>query len=383
MVNEWPDEQEGLWEEYSEIRRGEKEGENRTEWEALANEFYAANKEAMDVGGEVAWEDRKFGDEISALQHAENLLIDRGKIAFYSEYQNDPQEAKPALYKISADIVMNSLNRVERFNIPKGCAFLVGFADVNINERGINWVVAGFMGDMTGFIVDYGKHPEGKGKALRRDDEPEDVAVFRGLKETTTLLAKKQYMYEGRRIPIQLLLYDCSYRMTTVFRWVDWASANAPDFASGIKGVACSRGKEGKRYAQTKAIGRPGNNLHLTEYPGKGKVIIHNTDYWRVHAQKAYLLPVGSIGSLSLYGSAPEVHKRYGTEMASKQLVQFLQGDVSDAYDWRIQPGVYDDLLDSTVGCCVAASFAGATVDGEVVGQQMRKQPPRVKQHNI
>jgi hypothetical protein len=35
------------------------------------------------------------------------------------------------------------------------------------------------------------------------------------------------------------------------------------------------------------------------------------------------------------------------------------------------------------LGCCAAASFAGATVDGEVVGQQVRKQPPKVKQHNI
>lgn len=383
MVNEWPDEQEGLWQEYTDIRRGENGGENRSEWEQMANEFYTQNREAMDKGAEVAWEHRKFDDELSALQHAENLLIDRGKIAFFSEYQNDPQEAKPALYKISAEIVVNSLNLTERMVVPKGCAFLVGFADVNINERGINWVVAGFMGDMTGFIVDYGKHPEGLGVPLRQIDEPEDVAVFRGLKEITGIIGQKQYLYEGKRVPLQLLMYDCSYRMTTVFRFVDWASQNAPKFAGGIKSVVCSRGKEGKRYAPTKAIGRPGNNMHLTEYPGKGKVLIHNTDHWRVHAQKAFLLPAGSIGSLSLYGSAPEVHKRFGLEMASKQLVQFLQGDISDAYDWRIQPGVYDDLLDATVGCCVAASYAGATVDGEVVGQQTRKQPPRIKQHNI
>jgi len=383
MVYKWPDEQEGMWEEYADMRRGEKGGDNREEWEKMATEYYRENQEAMDAGAEVAWAERLFKDEISALQNAENLLIDRGKIAFFSEYQNDPQEAQPALYKIEPEIVMSKVNHTPRMQIPKGCAYLVGFADVNINERGINWVVAGFMGDMTGFVVDYGKHPEGLKQAVRQKDEAEDRAVFRGLKEITGILAAKQYVYEGRRIPIQLLMFDCSYQMTTVFRFVDWATANAPSLAAGIKGVVCSRGRDSKRYRPSKPIGRPGNGLHLTEFVGKGKVLIHDVDYWRVHAQKSFLLPVGAPGSLSLYGDKPEEHKRFGNEMCAEILVEFLKGDIADSYNWHYKPGVYNDLCDSMVGCCVAASFAGATVDGEYIAQQPRKQKPQFKQHNI
>jgi hypothetical protein len=382
MVNKWPDEQDGMWEEYAEFRRGEKEGEDREEWERLANEYYAENQEAMDAGSEVAWEERKFDDELSALQNAENLLIDRGKVAFFSEYQNDPQEAKPALYKITPEIVVSKVNNIDQMEIPKGCAFLTCMVDVN-PAYGLNWAVAGFMGDMTGFIVDYGKHPEGESKQLIQAGETEPVAIFRGLKELTNILALKQYVYEGKRIPITLMLIDCGYQMTTVFRFVDWASVNSTGLAAGIKGMVCSRGRDAKKYRPTRAIGRPGNNLHLTEFDKKGRVIVHNGDYWKVHAQKAFLLPVGSKGSLSLYGSAPEIHKRMGIHMASEQLVEFLQGDVADSYNWHMQPGTKNDLLDAVIGCCVAASFAGATVDGEVVGQQVRKQPPRVKQHNV
>jgi hypothetical protein len=383
MVNKWPDEQDGMWQEYAEFRRGERGGEDRGEWEKLANDFYAENREAMDAGADVSWEDRKFDDELSALQHAENLLIDRGKMAFYAEYQNDPQEAKPALYKITAEDVVGKLNGVEHMKVPKGCAFLVCGVDVNINERGLNWVVLGVMGDMTAFVVDYGKYPEGTSVALRGPDEPEAVAVFRGLKELMGILASKHYMYEDKRVPVQLVMYDCSYQMTTVFRFVEWIAQNARNFAAGIKSAVCSRGKESKRYSQTKAIGRPGNNLHLTEYPGKGKVLIHNTDYWRVHAQKAFLLPVGSPGSLSLYGNDGSVHKRMGTHVASKQLVEFLQGDVSDSYNWHIQPGTYDDLLDALVIACVAASYMGAAVDGENVGVVQKKRAPVVRGHEL
>jgi hypothetical protein len=351
MVNKWPDEQEGMWEEYSEYRRGEKHGEDREEWEKLANAFYEENREAMDAGSEVAWHERKFDDELSALQNAENLLIDRGKIAFFSEYQNDPQEAKPSLYKITPELVVNKLNNVERMVVPKGCAFLTCMIDVN-PAYGLNWAVAGFMGDMTGFIVDYGKHPEGETKQLIQAGETEPTAIFRGLKELTTILAMKQYMYEGKRIPITLMLIDCGYQMTTVFRFVDWASVNATGLASGIKGMVCSRGRDAKHYRPTKAIGRPGNQLHLTEFDKKGRVLIHNSDYWKVHAQKAFLLPVGSSGSLSLYGNAPEQHKRMGVHMASEQLVEFLQGDIADSYNWHFQPGTKNDLLDAVRVLC-------------------------------
>ena len=384
MVYEWPDEQEGMWAEYAEIRRGQREGENRLDWERMANEFYKENREAMDKGSRIAWEQRLFDDELSALQHAENLLIDRGKMAFFSEYQNDPQEAKPALYKITAELVIEKVNMTDRFIVPDGCAFTVGFVDVN-PAYGLNWVVAGFMGDMTGFVIDYGKHPELETQPLTQKGELEEQAVYRGLKELMGLICAKQYIYKGKRIPLTLMMLDCGYQMATVFRFIEWASANATGLGRGIQTLVASRGRDGKHYRPTKPIGEPGDNLHLTEFAGKGRVIVHNADYWRVHSQKAFLLPIGAPGSLSLFGKEPVEHKRFGEHMASEQLVEFLKGDIADSYNWHMKPGTKNDLLDCMVGCCVGACYAGARSDGggQIVQPTQRKDKPMFKQHSI
>jgi hypothetical protein len=44
-----------------------------------ATEFYRENREAMDLGANVAWPERYNEDEISAVQHATNLKLLRRK----------------------------------------------------------------------------------------------------------------------------------------------------------------------------------------------------------------------------------------------------------------------------------------------------------------
>jgi hypothetical protein len=70
-----------------------------------ATEFYAARREQMDAGAQVAWPDRYVGEvaprdsrgancgnrgEVLAVQHAMNLKLDRGDVGFFAEYQNEP-----------------------------------------------------------------------------------------------------------------------------------------------------------------------------------------------------------------------------------------------------------------------------------------------------
>ena len=51
--------------------------------------FILKNREAMDEGAKVGWEQRFNHDEISALQHAMNLKF-QDESAFAAEYQNEP-----------------------------------------------------------------------------------------------------------------------------------------------------------------------------------------------------------------------------------------------------------------------------------------------------
>src|SRR5262249_4632717 len=55
-----------------------------------ATDFYAAHRTEMDRGSRVAWPERKHDDELSGLQHLENLAHDLGLAAFSAEYLNLP-----------------------------------------------------------------------------------------------------------------------------------------------------------------------------------------------------------------------------------------------------------------------------------------------------
>jgi hypothetical protein len=86
MVYSFPT-NEGLWTQYAELWRDGMQAERGI---GAATEFYRTNREAMDEGAKVAWPERHNSDELSAIQHAQNVKLDRGDAAFYAEYQNEP-----------------------------------------------------------------------------------------------------------------------------------------------------------------------------------------------------------------------------------------------------------------------------------------------------
>jgi hypothetical protein len=85
-VYAWPT-NEALWARYPELWR---QGMQADQGIAGATEFYSENRGAMDAGAVIAWPERHHPDELSAIQHAYNLKLDRGEHAFLAEYQNEP-----------------------------------------------------------------------------------------------------------------------------------------------------------------------------------------------------------------------------------------------------------------------------------------------------
>ena len=383
MVYEWPDEQDGLWADYAQIRRGERDGDDRQEWVKLATEFYAENREAMDKGAKVAWNERMFPTDLSALQHAENLLIDRGKAAFFSEYQNDPVEAKPSLYNLRAEHVAGSLNHIPILTAHDSAVFVSAFIDIN-PAYGLNWVIMWFQSDMTGGVLDYGKYPKRESDRLVPPDAiktpMEDQLIFKGLDSLISTMNEKVIAFRKERAFIDLLTIDCGHNMVTVFKYINARQAHF----SNIKYMAASRGWGSRRFTPTRKTIMTGNNLYLTEWPDKGKVLVHNGDYWKMQTQKAFLIPVGAAGSISLYGDDPITHQRLSEHVTAAKLTEYIEGDTFNAYNWAMKPGQHDDLHDGIIGCCVGASFRGC--DGNYVQtSKPAKQhvQPQFKQHNI
>ena len=358
LVYKWPDKHEDMWlDTYAELRQESMRNGDRLA--KPATDYYTEHQEEMDAGSIVQWDERFDQDqgELSALQHAYNLLIDLGKFAFGSEYQNAPEEAKPAMYNISPQLVMSRTNNHLRRTIPINAPYIVGMVD--INQTGLHWVMAAFVDDLTGFVIDYGKHPEGNRvlwDSNLADGVIEPAAIYEGLNELVPTLLAKPWAREGIPAQIDLIEIDCGYQMDTVFRFCRHQKHPVR--------VYPSRGFGARRYRQTRAIGKPGENWHMTEFPGKGRVICHNADFWRVHAQKAFLLPPGAPGSISLFGKSPRQHGAFADQICAERLLEHIKGDTFDAYHWFLRPGAPNHWLDCLVGCCVAAGRMGAQLPG-------------------
>ncbi|MFH1603423.1 MAG: hypothetical protein ABIH03_05915, partial [Pseudomonadota bacterium] len=116
---------------------------------------------------------------------------------------------------------------------------------------------------------------------------------------------------------------------------------------------------------------------HVREFKGKGNVLVHCADVWRVRAQRAFLLGPGAQASVSLYGSEPAQHRVFAEEICAEELQEFTRGDLHDHYVWS-ESGP-NDYLDCLVGCAVAAAYAGATIVGSRVAKPTgpRKAKPR------
>jgi len=306
------------------------------------------------------------------LQHAENLLIERGEEAFYAEYQNDPIGDKHAQYELDEQIVASRVNGYKRHSLPEATPFITGMID--INSYGLHWTIAGFENNRTGYIPDYGKFPGGKKKLFdpKTCSEVQAAqATFEGLTNLVKLLAEIKWQRGNKPAALDLLLIDCGYQMNTVFKWIQ---INQKKFPFRI---IASRGRASTKYKQTRPIGQPGDNWHQTEFPGKGRVIVHNADYWRVQTQKSFLHAAGAPGSLSFYGTDPKKHRYIAEHIAAEQLTDFRQGDFVDFYSWALKPGSKNDLLDCVVACEVAATILGADPNGAAMPRTRQKRKRR------
>ena len=354
LIYQWPETQDTLWKEYAEIRTtGILEGDNG----AAATEFYRNNRLAMDKGAIVAWNERKLESEISALQHAENLLLERGEKAFYAELQNDPVKAKGSMYNITSDMITTKLNHVDKMNVPEDCHFLT--VGIDINLYALSWVVTGFRNDLTASIVDYGQTDE-VWSSLNSKGVSEAQGIFNAIADLCYLLTmEKIYIKSGEQMPITGILVDCGYMTETVIRACKTLNKKLP------VPIMPSRGAGARNYKPTKAIGPPGDNFHKKRWPSfKSNVIIHSSDYWRRYTQRAFILKPHAPGSISLYGKDANKHKTIAEHISAEKLIEYVSGDSTDFYNWSLIPGHRNDLLDALVISMVAGGLAGARATG-------------------
>lgn len=369
LVTRWPKEHGGMWKEYHRMRREESQ--------EAANEYYRANREAMDAGAELDWPERFDANEISAIQSAENLLCDRGEEVFQAEYQNDPlTESKRGVYSLSWEHVATHYLPGRRAGVlPVGAKTVVAATDVNL--YGLHSVCVGFANDMSGWVPWYGVHGGEDGGIIGDQQDPETElkrkvfeALVREGERIAGLRLRVDAVTEGAEVlPVGLWFIDAGYMPDVVRRYID-----GPGRRVGVQ-VLPARGFNADKYRPSpkNVIGKPREQCHMSESTVAGRFIAFSTDYWREVWQKALLAEVDAPGALTLFDPGPGAHHRNLAEQCTRErLVDKYPHKITGqmVWDWSSEPGRHD------YGDCMTMAYAAAAWGGIGTGGKVERQAP-------
>jgi hypothetical protein len=383
MVVAWPTNQD-LWDRYADIWRNDRRGGGDG---SAATAFYRANRPAMDAGAAVSWPERFRPGELSAVQSAMNLRLERGEAAFLAEYQNDPQAERAAgqVEDLEPDAVAARVNGVPRGTVPRECTRLTGFVDVG--AKILHWCVVGWTESFTGSVVDYGTVPkQNRAYFTAADARPslEDLApgvkeesrVYAGVDAALKTVLGRPYPREGGgELDVEKCLVDSGWLPDPVHQ-----VCRKSQFVGRVlpsKGMGLTAASKPMRDYHPKAGETAGADWRLVPVTGggRGRQCNYDANTWKTFAATCLLAPLGAAGAMTLFGRDRAAHQLFADHLCAEFRIR-TQGRGRTLDEWRARPGNPDNhFWDTVVGCCVAASVAGLKWDsGAAVGDPM---PPK------
>lgn len=357
-----------LWDQYREIRAESlrRFGDNRE-----GKKFYRRNRAAMDDGAVVSWEARFEPDELSAIQHAMNKRFS-DEAAFFAEFQNDPRESSGEETRIlSAGEIAKRFNGLDRLNVIAGAQFLTGFVDVQ--QRGLYYALAGWRGDFTGGVVDYGSFPDQGRRYFQYNDMNRTLAkqfpnagveggITAGLSALLDHLFGREYIREddGASMIPNLILIDANWKTSTIRDFVRRRRSPAVVPAHGRYVGASSRPISEYKKSKGERAG-----LHWKSSTIERTVhVLFDTNFWKSFVHERLSIPFGDVGNLTLFGRDDGAHRMIAEHLSSEYRVRVTNNSTARVVDeWKLPANKPDNhLLDAVVGSAVAASVMGAAV---------------------
>jgi len=380
MVYEWPTDT-AKWDQYAEMRRrGQREDVGTGE----ADAFYAANQDVMDAGGRVAWPARKNKSELSAIQHAWNLRIDRGDNAFFAEYQNEPIPAVTNVMEVlSVESILKKRNGYVRAAVPAEASRVTAFIDVQ--QTILYWMVCAWQDDFSGAIIDYGTHPD-QGRAyftlrdaqrtiqLEHRETAFEANLYAALDRCVTMLLTREFRQgDGMSMRIERLLVDGNWGKSTD---IVYQFCRATPFA-GIVMPSHGRYIGASSMPMSDWTRRPGDRLgpnwRVPANAGKRSVrhCVFDTNFWKTFSASRFLTSIGEPGCLTLFGGTD--HGLLCDHLLAEAPVRTeARGRVVD--EWKTRSvGQDNHWWDCLVGCHVAASMQGVRTIGAEAMMGARK----------
>jgi hypothetical protein len=372
-VESWPDEYprdgetEGMWQTYLAMRAEDQRAGDR--YGRNATQFYLANREAMEAGGELLSDNFKFktlsdGAQTiySPWQEIFNFIGDRSYEAFCTEYQNDPPEQeKIETLELTPGKIATALSGLERGVVPESTRCVTRGIDVG---KYVCWFVdIAWDDDATGTVVDYGQfHTSGL------DKHSGDQAI-----ETAIISAIGRFAEEqDEKTPAILTLVDSG----------NWSNAiyEACRRIDGGYFPAKGLGGEGRAFRMPKMS--PEKQPFLEAYASKQLdehrrefwLYDFNSLYWKNWLQERWLLDpwlrvsdghsegVRTPSSMALF-EPPNGDIRFHTKFSKSQVAERLEHvplpNKGFKQVWTVIDKYNNHWLDAAAMACAAAGCVG------------------------
>lgn len=389
FVKSWSKAHDSFWlAEYARIRRsfdrsivGDKA---RAEREATA--LYAAYRGEADEGCVISWEERfRKPEELSAIQHAYNVLIDDGPEVFASEYQNEPLDPRASKTKLTAALIAAKTNGLARGVVPKAAEFVTAYVDVH--ARLLYYAVTAWASDMSGAVLDYGTFPRQPLAYFAQATAPatmelafpgtgDDAWIQAGLTALVNALLAGEYRREdGAAMHVGMTLIDA--------RWGEKNSLaksfvrRHPQFGTRLmaaQGYGSSATRQTLNSFVLKSGTREGPGWRIAPpAPGGERWVTIDTNLNKSRTAGQLILPLGTKGGIELFGLDPREHQLFADHCVSEAPVEVTgKGITLDVWEWLL-PHSDNHWWDCLVGCGVAASILGCRIPG--VGDRKRVPP--------
>jgi len=340
----------------------------------MAQEFYTQNKADMDAGGRVAWELDKLPDEVTALQSMMTIRALDPEF-FRREIQ---QEGVPPVnnsgIKLESAAILARLSRVSRGQIPDAATHLTAFIDSS--DQVLWWMVCGWSGDFSGWIVDYGTWPDQGRAVFYKNDLARKIA-----QELPGAAWEEAFAYAHQRLEAELI-----QRFPTLDLILkDWSDGQQkPRIESQ---VASSPNRS--RIRPSKGFGpKPGRKpVHLwgdqhrdrqrgaywLEKRSEGLPNVqYDVNIWKSHAARRLLTTPGAPSAVLLPGDDERANRILAEHFTSEQ-PKAISYDGASGIAWELLVGRDNDWWDCFVGCNVAASICGVGVANEKPASKPRR----------
>ncbi|WP_417625140.1 terminase gpA endonuclease subunit [Paremcibacter congregatus] len=381
MVKKWAKRHDDYWlDDYKRIRTTYDPSipGDRARAAADATAFYKRRRKLMDEGCEISWEHCFDPEcEISAIQHAYNILIDDGEDAFAAECQNNPNRADDTALDLMPLVTLASLmNDFERCLVPPNCRTIT--MGIDVHKRLLYYTILAISDSFDVYIIDYGTWPEQKRRSfLLRTAKPTIQKTYPGLGEEEQIKSAVRDLLNlqmgrtflnksGEAYQIKMALVDGAWGeySAEVREGINLSKYVTRVYPAFGKGIGANENPL-LSYASKEGEFRPADNtIPWRILPSKS--IGERHVQWDTNTVKSFVhnrlkTPRGAHGSMSFF-KADRPHTLYAEHLLAEDC-RLIEGKKRKAHEWKLPTSKPDNhWFDTTNMAITAGSMCGLSI---------------------